>query len=135
MKGKTDTVGRGRNRWSGKTSVELGRGLKNCQTLWANNLNLFFNGFDQLSAAAHSHLTSTITTTKDCPPQPNPSIHTFHHKSPLLYRLLHYSPDEELAQEDKHKESMTDGMSSRLLKSCADELCGIEHLFPESKAG
>ncbi|KAI5103643.1 gastrula zinc finger protein XlCGF28.1-like [Silurus meridionalis] len=112
---------------------------------WVNDLNLFFNRFDQLpspapiqspllllsaSTASSSSPTSlctaissqTIHNTPNSPPLPIPSSQ---HSSQYTLPLTEAQVRMELRKIKARKAAGPDGISSRLLKTCADQLCGI----------
>ncbi|KAI3376605.1 hypothetical protein L3Q82_017037 [Scortum barcoo] len=112
---------------------------------WANDLNLFFNRFDQASAPppAQSPLLqppSCSVTPVHCSsfhtyPQFTPTGH-FHftlcpvHLPPSTppcssLLLTTHQVRNALKKNRARKAAGPDGISSRLLKSCADQLCGI----------
>ncbi|KAI3354462.1 hypothetical protein L3Q82_018977, partial [Scortum barcoo] len=92
---------------------------------WANDLNLFFNRFDQASAPppAQSPLlqppSQSLPPVPLAPPVPPPPSHDPH----LL--LTSHQVRNALKKNRARKAAGPDGISSRLLKSCADQLCGI----------
>ncbi|KAI3357186.1 hypothetical protein L3Q82_015645 [Scortum barcoo] len=121
---------------------------------WANDLNLFFNRFDQASAPPPGPVFSAATPITLCAPfhTSPPSVHTypqghFHftlcpvHLPPISTHLpapacssSQHQVRNALKKNRARKAAGPDGISSRLLKSCADQLCGIfaqVHIQPE----
>ncbi|KAI3371228.1 hypothetical protein L3Q82_023541 [Scortum barcoo] len=118
---------------------------------WANDLNLFFNRFDQASAPppAQSPLLQPPSRSvppvhcSSCAPSPSHDLQltpTRHFQftlcpaplppinTSLLQPAPHITPGEvrnALKKNRARKAAGPDGISSRLLKSCADQLCGI----------
>ncbi|KAI3354945.1 hypothetical protein L3Q82_004738 [Scortum barcoo] len=139
---------------------------------WANDLNLFFNRFDQASApplpSPVSSAATSITLCAPCPllllcpltpshdPQFTPTLSTLPplHTASVLHctsppstppcsslLLTTHQVRNALKKNRARKAAGPDGISSRLLKSCADQLCGIfggtfwVHIQPEPEAG
>lgn len=97
---------------------------------WANELNLFFNRFDRPAPTPPPSHQST-----DQPDQPALSSH---HLSSLPHSStttpdLSITADQvrsELKKIKARKATGPDGISSRLLKDCADQLCQVlQHIF------
>ncbi|TWW53216.1 hypothetical protein D4764_0108780 [Takifugu flavidus] len=124
---------------------------------WANDLNLFFNRFDQVPTPPPAQsplllpqpLSVPPIDCSSCPPSPSLMTVSSHipdtsHPGPcpppppppptntsLLQPVPHITPGEEgLKKNRARKATGPDGISSRLLKSCTDQLYGIfSHTF------
>ncbi|XP_060767470.1 uncharacterized protein LOC132874966 [Neoarius graeffei] len=149
----TGEVWRGLKTISGHTK-DSGRGPVCGGQDWANELNLFFNRFDCAtppSPTHHSPDRSVISLHLPPPIIPlTPTAPSSHHITPLRSlpdQSTHSTPD--LTLQDSHlgytpclsitadqvlkelrriktrKAAGPDGINSRLLKDCADQLCGI----------
>ncbi|XP_055367950.1 uncharacterized protein LOC129604646 [Betta splendens] len=121
---------------------------------WVNELNSHFNRFDQapthtsqqlppnllsphttglpaptaLHTFTQSPLPSALTTGDSSQPHPLTSHHTKTLPPPLSFSSTQVRS--ELRKIKARKAAGPDGISSRLLKSCAGELCGVmEHVF------
>ncbi|KAI3368378.1 hypothetical protein L3Q82_008084 [Scortum barcoo] len=117
---------------------------------WANDLNLFFNRFDQASAPPPAQSPLLQPPSQSLPPvhcsscATSPSLMTFSSHPPdtsSSHSVLCTSPPSTppcssllltthqvrnaLKKNRARKAAGPDGISSRLLKSCADQLCGI----------
>ena len=102
---------------------------------WMNNLNRFFNGFDQpvtppptqpglLQPPPTGTSAAISRSTPTALPAPSPQPSTVLFTAPVKG---------ELARLKVKKATGPDGISSGLLKSCASQLCRIvEHLFNKS---
>ncbi|TWW81279.1 hypothetical protein D4764_01G0010940 [Takifugu flavidus] len=121
---------------------------------WANDLNLFFNRFDQVPTPPPAQsplllpppLSVPATHCSSCPPS-SPSLMNFtphipdtSHPGPCpsppptppcsSLSLTPHQVRKALKKNRARKATGPDGISSRLLKSCADQLCGIfSHTF------
>ncbi|TWW55977.1 hypothetical protein D4764_09G0010270 [Takifugu flavidus] len=119
---------------------------------WANDLNLFFNRFDQVPTPPPAQsplllpppLSVPATHCSSCPPS-SPSLMNFSLHIPDTSRpgpcpsppptppslsLTPHQVRKALKKNRARKATGPDGISSRLLKSCADQLCGIfSHMF------
>ncbi|TWW59319.1 hypothetical protein D4764_06G0008490 [Takifugu flavidus] len=121
---------------------------------WANDLNLFFNRFDQVPTPPPAQsplllpppLSVPATHCSSCPPS-SPSLMNFSshipdtsHPGPCpsppptppcsSLSLTPHQVRKALKKNRARKATGPDGISSRLLKSCADQLCGIfSHMF------
>ena len=125
---------------------------------WANDLNIFFNRFDRSSipspaqssmlqpplSAPSAHCPNFSPTSSSLPTtlsaQPPPTAHPINPTPPLTpsstqppcpnLSLTTTQVRNQLRKIKARKAAGPDGISSRLLKSCADQLCGIvEHMF------
>ncbi|KAI3354572.1 hypothetical protein L3Q82_019076, partial [Scortum barcoo] len=117
---------------------------------WANDLNLFFNRFDQASAPPPAQSPLLQPPSQSLPPvhgsscAPPPPLTTLSSHLPdtsISHSVLCTSPPSTppcssllltshqvrnaLKKNRARKAAGPDGISSRLLKSCADQLCGI----------
>ncbi|TWW71601.1 RNA-directed DNA polymerase from mobile element jockey [Takifugu flavidus] len=121
---------------------------------WANDLNLFFNRFDQVPTPPPAQsplllpppLSVPATHCSSCPPS-SPSLMNFSshipdtsHPGPCpsppptppcsSLSLTPHQVRKALKKNRARKATGPDSISSRLLKSCADQLCGIfSHMF------
>ncbi|TWW61350.1 hypothetical protein D4764_05G0014400 [Takifugu flavidus] len=120
---------------------------------WANDLNLFFNRFDQVPTPPPAQsplllpppLSVPATHCSSCPPS-SPSLMNFSSHIPDTSHpgpcppppptppcsSLSLTPHQvrKALKNRARKATGPDGISSRLLKSCADQLCGIfSHMF------
>ncbi|CAI5676990.1 unnamed protein product, partial [Oreochromis niloticus] len=92
---------------NGGATLSAGRG-------WANDLNLFFNRFD--NGPLITSPTPQLPTTKPAPP-PTPA-------QPHIY----FTADQvrnQLKRTKARKAAGPDGICSRLLRDCADQLCQV----------
>jgi len=112
---------------------------------WADKLNLFFNRFDQptispltlpalLQHPSSAHLVHCPSPTPSSLPSfPNsaPSTQTQLNTQPPCSNLsfTHTQVRSELRKVKAKKAVGPDGISSRLLKSCADQLCGTMRII------
>ncbi|TWW54442.1 Serine protease hepsin [Takifugu flavidus] len=120
---------------------------------WANDLNLFFNRFDQVPTPPPAQsplllpppLSVPATHCSSCPPSPSLMNFSSHipdtsHPGPCpsppptppcsSLSLTPHQVRKALKKNRARKATDPDGISSRLLKSCADQLCGIfSHMF------
>ncbi|TWW56168.1 hypothetical protein D4764_08G0001550 [Takifugu flavidus] len=134
-------VWRGLKTISGHTK-DSGRGPESGDLDWANKLNSFFNRFDCAAPASPTHQSPDLTVLSHhhppsppvTPPAPAALSHHATSLHPLPDRPSHSnSPDQvrkELRRTKTRKATGPDGINSRLLKNCADQLCGILlHIF------
>ncbi|TWW56179.1 RNA-directed DNA polymerase from mobile element jockey [Takifugu flavidus] len=120
---------------------------------WANDLNLFFNRFDQVRTPPPAQSPLLLPPPLSVPPihcsscPPSPSLMNFSshipdtsHSGPCpsppptppcsSLSLTPHQVRKALKKNRARKATGPDGISSRLLKSCADQLCGIfSHMF------
>uniref|UniRef100_A0A669BD36 Reverse transcriptase domain-containing protein n=1 Tax=Oreochromis niloticus TaxID=8128 RepID=A0A669BD36_ORENI len=114
---------------------------------WANELNHFFNRFDSAMRQSPTSAAGSPTPTAAVPPLTPQTLHTssIHpaHSSPppttasntqstqgSSLSLSTTQVRRELRRINGKKAAGPDGISSRVVRSCADQLCGvIEHLF------
>lgn len=106
---------------------------------WANELNLFFNRFDQMPAPTQSLLLQPPPTPPAVCVPPSPLFSTV--SSSQLHQTattpscpaLAFTTSQvknQLKKMKARKAAGPDGISPQLLKSCADQLCGIvQHMF------
>uniref|UniRef100_A0A669DTM0 Reverse transcriptase domain-containing protein n=1 Tax=Oreochromis niloticus TaxID=8128 RepID=A0A669DTM0_ORENI len=114
---------------------------------WANELNHFFNRFDSAMRQSPTSAADSPTPTAAVPPLTPQTLHTssIHpaHSSPppttasnthstqgSSLSLSTTQVRRELRRIKAKKAAGPDGISSRVVRSCADQLCGVmEHLF------
>ena len=107
---------------------------------WVNDLNLHFNRFDQSPTPPPMQPVPDLLTPGLCPPHSAPhtsgssdDITTSHQDGATHPPPLSFTADQvrkELRRMKARKTAGPDGISSRLLKSCANELSGVmEHVF------
>ncbi|KAL3984483.1 hypothetical protein ACER0C_016108 [Sarotherodon galilaeus] len=114
---------------------------------WANELNHFFNRFDSSMRQSSTSAADSPTPTAAVPPLTpqtlhTSSIHPAHPSSPPTTASNTHSTQgsslslsttqvrRELRRIKVKKAAGPDGISSRVVRSCADQLCGVmEHLF------
>ncbi|TWW77038.1 hypothetical protein D4764_12G0004280 [Takifugu flavidus] len=149
-------VWRGLKTISGQTK-DSGRGPESGGLDWANKLNSFFNMFDCTAPPSPTHQSPDLAVLSlyhpPSPPvtPPAPAVLSSHHAT-----SLHPLPDQpsqsnphphppgvtprlsitadqvrkELRRTKTRKATGPDGINSRLLKDCADQLCGVLlHIF------
>ncbi|TWW77710.1 hypothetical protein D4764_12G0011000 [Takifugu flavidus] len=120
-------VWRGLKTISGHTK-DSGRAPESGGLDWANELNSFFNRFDCAAPASPTHQSPDLTVlSHHHPPSPpsNPRPHP-----PGVTPRLSITADQvrkELRRTKTRKATGPDGINSRLLKDCADQLCGTAH--------
>ncbi|TWW61172.1 putative RNA-directed DNA polymerase from transposon BS [Takifugu flavidus] len=136
---------------------DSGRGPESGGLDWANELNSFFNRFDCAAPASPTHQSPDLTVlSHHHPPSPPvtppaPAALSSHHATslhPLPDRPSQSNPRphppgvtprlsitadqvrKELRRTKTRKATGPDGINSRLLKDCADQLCGVLlHIF------
>ena len=146
-----------RDAWRGLEKISghnksSGRGPESGDLEWANELNLFFNRFDSVPTPSpthqntdllpsHSlwHTSPSFPGTSATPPShpltplhssaPYPHLPQLESPSPIL-SITADQVRRELRRNKARKATGPDGISSRLLKDCADQLCEVVlHIF------